>query len=438
MHVQRQRGQMQPRDRGQVLVMSVGGMVVLLMLVGMVIDGGFAWAQRREAQNAADFASLAGTRLVAASLNGAKVADADVYAALIRIADLNNHASIPNLGTTDGPVYVDAAFGTVAPVTSRDEAIPVGARGVSVPSAQLTWQPFLMSLVGVSSMSASASAMAITVVGTSVPCVFCVIGNNPPPFSLQGSSTSLVVTGGAIASDGGLSAEGNPTIQSTGAGAAIDVYGAVSLCKNCITSPAATVLAARVPDPLAFLPDPVAGTTTIGAVDAKGSGTTVTLSPGTYAGLTIEANATVQLKPGTYYFKGDVSIQSNGALRGTGVTLIFMGPQTSFLPQSNSTVNLTAPALDSAEPFPGMAIYYARNNKGTLQLQSSSASSIVGTIYAANTLSLLDMQSGTSVASLRSMVVVGSANLQSGAKLAVTYDSTVNVRLPTGVARLVQ
>jgi hypothetical protein len=205
-----------------------------------------------------------------------------------------------------------------------------------------------------------------------------------------------------------------------------------------VTLPGVTKLTARVPDPLAFLADPVASTTVLPAVSAKGPGTTVTLSPGTYGGITIAANATVLLNPGTYYFTGDVSIQSNGALRGTGVTLIFMGPQTSFLPQSNSVITLSAPALDSAEPFPGMAMYYARNNKGTLQMQSSSSNSFVGTIYAANTLSLLDMQSGTTLGTFRSMVVVGSANLQSGAKLNVIYDSSVNVRLPSGVSRLVQ
>jgi uncharacterized Zn-binding protein involved in type VI secretion len=436
-HTQLQRRH-QRRDRGQVVVMAVGGMAALLVVVGMVIDGGFAWARHREVQNAADLASLAGTRLVAANLGGQHVQDRDVYAAIVRIADLNNHAVLPGLGTTAGPVYVDAAFATVGAVRNDEGNIPAGARGVRVPQAQLSWHPFLVSLVGIGTMSASAAATSITEVGTSVPCAFCVIGTNPPPFSLQSGSTRLTVDGGAIASDGGLTAQGNPIIQSTGTGAAIDVFGTVTLCQNCVTLPAVTRLTARVPDPLAFLADPVAGTTTLPAVNASGPGTTVTISPGTYAGITISANATVQLNPGTYYFKGDVSIQSNGALRGTGVTLIFMGPQTSFLPQSNSVISLTAPALSSTEPFPGMAIYYARNNKGTLQLQSSSSNSLTGTIYAANTLSLLDMQSGTTVGTFRSMVVVGSANLQSGAKLNVVYDSTLNVRLPTGVSRLVQ
>lgn len=433
------------RQTGQILVLVAGSLVVLALMVGLVIDGGFAWEKRREAQNAADFAALAGARLVGVALSGAAVHNADVYAALVRVADANGHVIISNLGTAAGPVYVDSSFTSLGAVTNDGGAVPVSARGVRIPAAQTTWRPVFLGLIGITSWTASAGATARTQNGSAGACAFCVLGLAPPgpPFSMQSGQTQVTVINGGVGSNAGLSMQANPTLSSTGTGAAINIYGGTSVCKNCNVSPALTSLPAPIPDPLAFLANPtLPGGASNGPVDAKGPGTVVTLNPSIYQGLTVEANATLKLNPGTYYLTGDVSIQSNGSISGTGVTLVFMGPKTSFLPQSNSTISLVAPPpttpASAAIPFPGMAIYFARDNTGTLQMQSSSSTSITGTIYAINAAALLDMQSGTTVTTLNSMVVVGSANMQSSSKLTVNYDSSQNVQLPGGPARLVQ
>jgi Flp pilus assembly protein TadG len=56
-----------PRDRGQILVIFVLALVAIIAGVGLVIDGGFAFAQRRAEQNAADLGAFAGAN---ALLNG--------------------------------------------------------------------------------------------------------------------------------------------------------------------------------------------------------------------------------------------------------------------------------------------------------------------------------------------------------------------------------
>jgi hypothetical protein len=48
------------RESGQVLVIVAGGMVVLVLIVGLVLDGGSAFGQRRNEQRAADLVALAG------------------------------------------------------------------------------------------------------------------------------------------------------------------------------------------------------------------------------------------------------------------------------------------------------------------------------------------------------------------------------------------
>ena len=49
-----------PSERGQVIVFLVVGLVVFLGFVGLAIDGGMAYSDRRYAQNSSDAASLAG------------------------------------------------------------------------------------------------------------------------------------------------------------------------------------------------------------------------------------------------------------------------------------------------------------------------------------------------------------------------------------------
>jgi Flp pilus assembly protein TadG len=48
------------RERGQVLVLFALSLIAIIAMVGLVLDGGSAFAQRRSEQNAADLAALAG------------------------------------------------------------------------------------------------------------------------------------------------------------------------------------------------------------------------------------------------------------------------------------------------------------------------------------------------------------------------------------------
>ena len=49
-----------PREQqGQIIVLFAGALIALILMVGLVVDAGFAFAQRRTSQNAADFAAMA-------------------------------------------------------------------------------------------------------------------------------------------------------------------------------------------------------------------------------------------------------------------------------------------------------------------------------------------------------------------------------------------
>ncbi len=66
------------RERGQVLVVFTLALVVLIGMVGLILDGGSTFAQRRDEQNVADLAAMAGAT---AFLNTAGTTDVRVAAA---------------------------------------------------------------------------------------------------------------------------------------------------------------------------------------------------------------------------------------------------------------------------------------------------------------------------------------------------------------------
>jgi len=55
---------------GQMIVLFAGALTAIILIVGLVIDGGNAFAQRRGVQNSSDFGALAGARIVAEWVGG--------------------------------------------------------------------------------------------------------------------------------------------------------------------------------------------------------------------------------------------------------------------------------------------------------------------------------------------------------------------------------
>ena len=150
------------RERGQVLVIVAGGITALLLLAGLVLDGGIAFFNRRDAQNLADVSALAGTKVVFDHYVDTTTTydQQDVYDAVARSL-LNNGCD-----ATGGVPCTWVAFyqrpgpadnGAVLNNTSG-LAIPTQTQGVRVfvnrqPSA------FLVRLAGISSWNITAEAI---------------------------------------------------------------------------------------------------------------------------------------------------------------------------------------------------------------------------------------------------------------------------------------
>ncbi len=147
------------RGRGQVLVLFALALTVLLLGVGLVIDGGYALAQRRVAQNAADFAALAGARVVAEWINGDTTDGTDANVAAAITASIAATGGTPvAFGAVGSPRYV-AGDGTLGGYVGAG-TIPAGSVGVSVGTSR-SWRPFFVGIIGITRWTASATATAL-------------------------------------------------------------------------------------------------------------------------------------------------------------------------------------------------------------------------------------------------------------------------------------
>ena len=97
------RSSRESRSRGQILVLFVLALVAIIAGVGLVIDGGFTFAQRRAEQNAADLAAFAGAN---ALLNGQN-ATAAAHATAADNGYPNGSGVTVNVAVTSTTVKVD-------------------------------------------------------------------------------------------------------------------------------------------------------------------------------------------------------------------------------------------------------------------------------------------------------------------------------------------
>ena len=163
-------------ERGQMAVIVALALTALVAMAGIVIDGGMALANRRQVQNAADAASLAGTRVLGLDLKWRAVnagnpspgtapfanADAAVCDAINNALSYNTNPgqTIPSIDCfagSDNAVYVDFFRNELGRV---GDGIPSLAQGVKVVGTGQS-NTFLMGVIGISTIDVGADATAL-------------------------------------------------------------------------------------------------------------------------------------------------------------------------------------------------------------------------------------------------------------------------------------
>jgi hypothetical protein len=182
-------------EQGQILVIAAVGMLAFVAMVGLVVDGGFAWVRQRDAQNGADAVAKAGTVVIQhylAAVDSPPPDDADVACAVQGAAVANDVdlASAEYTNYEGQPLSPAVLVGTCA---AAGAVIPVGAQGVRAHTSQ-TFDTFLMQVVGMDQLTTSADATAVVgtplaVPGGALPVTFpitsSVCDSLETPFTIQ-------------------------------------------------------------------------------------------------------------------------------------------------------------------------------------------------------------------------------------------------------------
>lgn len=203
-----------PRDeRGQVLIIVAAAMIVLVAMVGLVIDGGYAWGQQRDTQNAADAAAKAGASVLADNVAGVSPprTDTDVGDA-VNSSGTANEIDAPVVGYyTNITGQMITASGALAADESNAAlvgggAIPDGAAGVRARTEQ-EFDTFLAGVIGFQTLTASADATAVAgyltgICDADAGCIVLPVtipvnvlgcdGSNDPSFAQDGDGDKIL------------------------------------------------------------------------------------------------------------------------------------------------------------------------------------------------------------------------------------------------------
>lgn len=333
------------RDDGQVLVLFAGAIVTLLIVAALVFDVGMMLVERRDQQNAADAAALAGARFVLTDVPTAKVAARQI-------------AQTNGFDDADASEVVNVY---VPPIHGQYKGLP-GFIEVQIES---TRPSIFGGIVGRSTWPIGALAVATNSQNLTFP--FSMIALDPT------ECKAIAVSGGGIVeayaniqsnSSGADCTPGDPVGFSRTGGATINVYAPDAICRVVgefldagsgppLGPPSSCTVAETsfaLPDPLRNLPAPAKpglapamvpighteaapsrcpGATGGGApspsqtqpCDVGGNGNAYRdlswiLYPGLYpAGLSVTNGATAYLMPGIYWIGGGgVDVGGDGSI----------------------------------------------------------------------------------------------------------------------------
>jgi hypothetical protein len=431
-------------EKGQAIIYLVLGLVVFFGFVALAIDGGMALADRRHAQNGADAASLAGGGkaaydLVAAGVTANKWSCGYVHfamnnaesAAQTRAAangfSINPPSAHNYVTTYCNPNYLDAYIDVTVDISS-------------------TTQSNFLQIISPNALHNEVEAVTRVKPEHSFGYGNAIIALNPAACSDPGSeggimygnsdgSTDIIINGGGIFSNGCLRGNGKPIIDITcpsgnvGCGA----IGNDVIEGNAQWNPPT---------------NEISGTIQYSEFDI---GINPTWSPSgtcTYNGVSGTykkakdlqqdlSKGPVNLSSGLWCIDGNLSINANDKLSGTGITL--------FFPNGDLTINGTPDINISAQrnsPFgsaiPDVLIYlpapYPFNPAAcpnhTIKLNGSETSVFDGLILATCAHITLN---GTGGNTYTGQVIGWDVEVGGGADLMLTYDGGKNHTTPTSI-----
>ena len=350
-------------ERGQALIIIAIALVVIAGLMALVVDGGNTFLDRRNAQNAADSAVLAGAL---ARIRGGQ----NPITVALASAAQNGYT---NDGTTSVvTVQIPPVSG---PHTGDVEYIQViiVSHVKTYLASVLGWSQFTNEVQAVARSKASEQKQLLNgpALVSLAPNSNCGSGKS---FWLHGE-VSLEVTGGGVFVNSNnqncaLVQEGSGKIHLENA-YRISVVGGASIQKAQFLTPSVAVgeVPISFPPPF-FLPD-----INCGEEEAAVSQDGTTMSPGKWGDEDFPPEGVTNLEPGVYCLDGDFIVGEGRTLTGTDVLIKVSKGEINF--SRDAKISLDAPS--GGENF-GLLIFMPIENKNPVVLDGSMGSVLTGTI----------------------------------------------------------
>jgi Flp pilus assembly protein TadG len=390
------------REKGQMLVIFAGALVLIMAIGALVVDLGFVFMLRRQEQNAADPGAVAAARYIPAKDTGQMWTAACFYAVQngFKAKRSDTNANCPGVGTSDGSIV------TVHYPPSAAAVEYAGDPSYVEVAVRQPHKSFFAGVIGMPTITVTSAAVAANDTGTSGTS--SLVALKPTGCSTgklhgggSGGGVDIFPAAGVDPAAGGYvqvnsdcgAALGSDDLCTSGPSSALTIAGGTYLRSNTVYVQGACTqggssgtvlstfdeLAAYVGDPLALVrpPSPTDLTMRQCPTGPSSSPTNpkkcnlpsgdVTLDPGTYYGGWQIGNGTkLHLNPGIYILAGGGISQTGGITEAvaSGRVLIYgtdspacgvggsaaVACQQEFDFTANTTINLRG--LDKASPCP--------------------------------------------------------------------------------------
>ncbi len=391
------------REEGQAIVLVALAMVAMLGMLALAVDGGVAYAMRRQMQNASDSGSLGGAQVLLNRLGDLSAAtEQAVLAAVHSNAEQNGVADsngIPGDGINDNiqAFFVDQFDNPLAAPLGSNGFVPDAARGVQVATSG-SFVSFFAGLAGHDSLGVGATAAARY---ESVVVPFGLLVLHPSECGamyVHGQGDFSVTNGGVHVNSACTSGQLYTGKTSTTADS-LSVVGSYEIQGgNATVTPTPDTGTDPVPDPLANLSDPGWGfptqhgtPATPQLLDISGP-IAVALDPGIYwGGVRIRGQANVDFRPGPYVFAGGgLEISGQGDVTGNGVfffnTVDPMNPNGDgafgdFYCAGVGDIEFTPMGSGT---YKNLLYFQDRNNTQNVYIAGNCLGGLTGTIYTPN------------------------------------------------------
>jgi hypothetical protein len=384
-------------EQGQVLVIMILVLVGLLAFAALTVDAGMLYFDRRQAQNGADSAALAGAGRAGSLMDknailyenfncnsGGMVMTTIAQAARdygIQYANNNHFTITADTSTTDAGLQGKTDYVNIKCVNLNlggyydrylDIRIKVTTQ-TKTAFAQMFFSDKLLSTVEAIARVYPRTKMqyGYAIVSLGTQC-----GQNTGGVYLDGT-IDTTVNGGGIYSNSCLIKNGNSGIVTISNGGAY-ARTSVSYQSGTINPPPSVLPAGSPPMPRFEVPAPDCA-----SVPNQGDSNGGNLVPGRYGNITI-AQDTV-FAPGLYCVSG--TIKDNGhqliSVSGTddqGITIYLT--DSGDISLTGSEVRIRAPKIDMPPAIKGMLIYMAAGSDNLIELTGNNNSFTRGTIYA--------------------------------------------------------